>query len=128
MVIEEKKRKPFLTTQETDLAAFSAERTLFLQDFTAFLAGQFLSGGLALNHLIAMFHTLPATRYFSTNEKEATAFLNSIYALQAEFREYPSKSGVNVDGQVIAPELIQKMDAVVREFHKILHDTGYSGG
>lgn len=122
------KRKPFLTTQETDMLAFSTERTAFLQDFTDFRAGKFPSGALALNHLIAMFYTLPATRYFSTNEKDAMAFLDSIDTLQAELREYPSKNNVSSKGELIVPEIIKKMDVVVREFHKILHDTGYSGG
>ena len=119
------KRKPFLTTQETDMLAFSTERTLFLTDFVEFRAGNFPHGTLALNHLIAMFYTLPATRYFSTNEIEAIAFLDSIDSLQTELRENPNTAD---KGRIIIPELIKKMDTVVRSFHKILHDTGYSGG
>ena len=124
----EERRKPFMTTQETDIAAFSAERSLFLADYTAFRAGKYLSGELALNHLIAMFYTLPATRYFNQNPTDATAFLSSIDELQNELNEYPSKNRINVDGRLIIPEMIKKMDLVVRKFHEILYTTGYSGG
>ena len=124
MTIEEKRMKT-LTTVEIDQAAYSVERTEFLQDYFKFRRGEFKAGLDALNHLTSMFYCLPATRYFTQDEPAAMAFLKRIDDFDDALERYPSEHG-DITGVVRNPKLIKEMDSLLREFYKIMNVCGYS--
>jgi len=124
MTIEEKRMKT-LTTIEIDQAAYAEERKEFLKDYFSFRKGQFKSGLDALNHLTSMFYCLPATRYFAQEPEASEAFLKMLNDFDEELERYPSVHG-DTTGVFRSPELIKKMDALLREFYKIMNLCGYS--
>jgi hypothetical protein len=119
------KRKTFLTTMEIDLAAYSRERDLFLNDYFAFQQGHFNAGSMALTHLLAMYYILPMMRHMKLSEEDSNKFLDDVSKLQTELREYLEKKRISEQGKIIDNDLLLKMGIVVRNFYKILSGTGY---
>jgi len=126
---QEERKLPRLSTISVDLQAYSDQRKLFLEAYISFRQGYFDSGDKTLNYLISMYYILPATRHISINEKEASEFIASIEAMRAELRHYfeTNSSRQNFSSRtVITPEIYAKVDKIVRNFHKIMFECGYS--
>ena len=119
------KTMPRVSTIGGDLQFFNTQRAAFFTAYYSFCSGKFDQGQVALNCLKTEFNCLPATRCWIINPTAAEAFLADIRELSEELRTYNLKEtpGLLTDNM---PKFIEKFDFLVRKFHKIMYDCGYT--
>jgi hypothetical protein len=122
------RKEPTLSTTPMDHECYKVQRDLFIAEYIKFRRGEFNSGPKAIDHLLAMFYVLPATRYFSQDEAAASAYIEHIDNLNATFERYKEEhAGTDFDrGKLIVKPLVKEFDMLVREHFKMMKVCEYS--
>ena len=112
--------RPMLSTADIDKQAYAEERREFLRAYISFRHGAIASGLEAVNRLYSMYYVLPATRHMQAEPSKSSEFISSLDQLAKAVRDRQAVAKYPDDAT------LRSMDAVVREFHRIMAACGYS--
>ena len=129
--MEDDENRPRISTLQIDLTAYDKQRDLFLQHLAFFKAGSPEYGVTACGFLQAMYHILPATRHTMLDRQAATKFVDDIDKLRRECVIYKRvrklENGMSfLECADYEARLGNPMDELVRRFHEIMHQTGFT--
>ena len=121
-------------TAPTDIAAFDKRRDVFLDAQLQFKTGRIEYGVIAINTMMQMYYILPAARHIINIEKaEGVAshdeFGEMVDAFRKDILKYARSKAQPQTTYLEYNDFIpldNKLDAIVKEFYKILSATGFS--
>jgi hypothetical protein len=131
--MDSKSDKPRTNLAEALGRNFEQEQARFLQAQMNFKSGYVFHGTVAASLLTSMFYLIPAARYIAKDEPKATLFVDSLDSFRQDIITFGKLKGVDnltpekkFDLNDDYMELDNRFDKLVREFYKIMYETGFS--
>jgi hypothetical protein len=122
---------PKISTLQIDLEEYKDQRKFFLQALSLFKQGDINQGTTACGYLASMYYILPATRHVKLNQDDSIEFIDSIDKLSNDIVIFgtgvkPPPNGCWLYYPEYKLNLGNQMDRIVLNFHRIMHDVGFT--